>query len=117
MLAPVDNLENALKHTGSMSEETKLWAQGFQMILSQFKEVLTGNGVTEFSSAGTLFDPALHQAVEMEETTNVPEGTIIEEFVKGYKSGDRTIRPAQVKVAKAPGKAATQEDLKEKIGE
>lgn len=104
-LTPMDNLENALKFAHQMSEETRNWARGFEMILSQFKEVLTNHGVSSFDSMGTPFDPHMHEAVEIEETTNAPEGQILQEFVKGYKSAQRTLRPARVKVAKAPGSA------------
>jgi molecular chaperone GrpE len=102
ILLPIDNLENALKHAQNASEETRNWAMGFQMILAQFKEVLHNNGVAPFQSEGTLFDPYKHEAVETEETEEKPEGTILQEFVKGYQSGDRIIRPARVRVAKKP---------------
>ena len=85
-----------------LPEETRNWAQGFQMILNQFLDVLSNQGITSFHAMGTPFDPHLHYAIETEETTEHPEGTILQEFVKGYKSGDRPIRPARVKVAKAP---------------
>jgi molecular chaperone GrpE len=101
-LSPMDNLENALKFAKQMSEETRNWAIGFEMILGQFKEVLSNHGVSSFDSVGTSFDPHMHEAVEVEETTTVPEGQIVQEFVRGYKSTQRTLRPARVKVAKAP---------------
>lgn len=104
ILGPIDNLENALQFTQNMSTETRNWAQGFLMILGQFKEVLSNHGVTAFHSEGALFDPHLHYAIETEETTEKPEGTILKEYVKGYRSGERTVRPARVKVAAAPGK-------------
>ena len=100
ILGPMDSMENALKFADSMSGEVKNWALGFQMILAQFKDVLSQNGVAPFVSEGKPFDAAKHEAVEMEETDAVPEGTIIKEFVKGYSRGDRIIRPARVKVAK-----------------
>lgn len=102
ILNPIDNLENALKCTTHLSDELRNWAQGFQMILGQFKEVLSNHGVISFHSEGALFDPHLHHAIEIEETETHPAGMILQEFVKGYKSGDRTLRPARVKVAKAP---------------
>lgn len=108
ILSPIDNFENALGFTDKMSQETKNWALGFQMILTQFKDLLVSNGVEPFESVGTVFDPHKHQAVEMEETEDRPEGTIIHEFVKGYRCGERIIRPARVKVAKKP-EAALQE--------
>ncbi|MGH8500576.1 MAG: nucleotide exchange factor GrpE, partial [Methylococcales bacterium] len=68
--------------------------------LAQFKDVAAQNGVTAFASEGELFDSAKHEAVEMAETADALEGTILKEFVKGYSRGDRIIRPARVKVAK-----------------
>lgn len=99
-LLPLDNLENALGFTEQMSEDTRNWAMGFQMILTQFKDVLNQNGVTPFKSVGEQFDPHRHEAVETEETQDHPAGTVIHEFVRGYKCGDRIVRPARVKVAK-----------------
>ncbi len=99
-LPAMDNFENALRFAGNASNEVKNWATGFEMILSQFKEVLNNNGIQPFSSVGTHFDPALHEAVEIVETTEGPDGVILQEFTKGYKSSTRTIRPARVKVAK-----------------
>ncbi len=100
ILTPIDQMENALKFADQMSDEVKNWAMGFQMILGQFKEVLSENGITAFVSEGEFFDPAKHEAVEMEETNDVPSGIVLKEFVKGYRSGDRVIRPARVKVSK-----------------
>ena len=100
VLGPMDNLDNALKHAANLSGELKNWAMGFQMILAQFKDVLSQNGVTAFISEGQLFDSAKHEAVETEETDEAAEGTILKEFVKGYCRGDHIIRPARVKVAK-----------------
>lgn len=102
IILPLDNFEMALAFTDKMSAETKQWATGFQMILGQFKELLERQGVVPFHSKGELFDPEKHEAVEIEESTDAPEGTIIQEFTKGYRCGDRTIKPARVKVTKAP---------------
>lgn len=110
LLGPIDNMENALKFTEKMSEEVRNWALGFQMILGQFKDALGNHGVVPFHSEGTIFDPNWHHAIETEETDKISEGTILQEFVKGYKSGDRTLRPARVKVAVAPGKNKGQSD-------
>jgi molecular chaperone GrpE len=107
-LTPMDNLENALKYTQGMSPETLNWARGFDMILSQFKDVLTQNGVSTFKSVGEQFDPHLHEAVEVEELEDCKDGTVLAEFIKGYKSHTRIVRPARVKVAKK--KLSTQEN-------
>lgn len=101
-LNPIDHMENALGYTDNMPDQVKNWAVGFKMILEQFKDVLTTNGVQPFKSVGAHFDPHSHEAVEMVETDKQEPGTIVEESIKGYKMGDRVIRPARVKVAKAP---------------
>ncbi len=103
-LPVIDNFEMALGHADAASGEVKNWAMGFQMILTQFKEVLHNHGIVAFHSEGNQFDPSYHDAVEIDETTEEPEGTILQEFTKGYKSATRTIRPARVKVARAPRK-------------
>lgn len=101
-LNPIDHMENALKFTQQMSDEVKHWAVGFQMILTQFKDVLTMNGVSPFTSEGKPFDPHKHEAIETVATADFPPGTVIEETTRGYLMGDKTIRPARVKVSKAP---------------
>lgn len=106
-LNPIDHMENALKFTQQMSNEVKHWAIGFQMILSQFKDVLTSTGVTPFASEGKPFDPHRHEAIESVSSEDFPPGTVIEECLKGYLMGDKVIRPARVKVSKAPQKEAS----------
>lgn len=106
-LSPIDHLENALKFADQASAEVKHWAVGFQMILGQFKDALSNNGVVSFSAVGERFDPHCHEAVEMITTNEHPSGTVIEESLCGYKMGDKTLRPARVKVAKnAPEETA-----------
>lgn len=109
-LNPLDNLDNALRVAQDMSEEVRNWAFGFQMILAQFKDVLAQNGVTPVASLGAPFDPHLHEAIEMVESADQKPGTITEECVRGYKMGERTIRPARVKVAKAKETETTKEN-------
>lgn len=109
-LQPIDHMESALKYTEQMSDEIKHWGLGFQMILTQFKDVLATNGVLAFSSKGRPFDPHFHEAVEMEESDEAP-GIVIEEFTKGYKLGDKIIRPARVKVSKAATKNEENEEV------
>lgn len=101
-LHPLDSFEKALKFAESMSDEVKNWAIGFEMILGQFKQVLNGHGATEYESQGKHFDPHWHEAVEVVETNEYEPGIIIQEFVRGYRIGDRPIRVARVKVAKSP---------------
>ena len=101
-LTPMDNLENALHFAEQASEETANWARGFHMILEQFKDVLSGQGISAFVSVGRQFDPHCHEAVETEFSETTQDGLVLQEYVKGYKSKERIIRPARVKVAKKP---------------
>jgi molecular chaperone GrpE len=111
-LNPIDHLENALKFADQASDDVKHWALGFQMILNQFKDVLSDNGVSAFSSVGMHFDPQRHEAIEIIHTNEYEPGTVIGESLRGYKMGERTIRPARVTVAKADEK---QENKDKKI--
>lgn len=99
-LAPLDSMENAMRFTDQMSTETKNWVFGFKMLVEQLKNVLADHGVTSYSSKGEAFDPHFHEAVEVIEVVDGEDGIIIDEFVKGYKCGERIIRPAKVKVTK-----------------
>lgn len=99
-LPALDNFEKALKFADQNSEEVKNWASGFQMILSQIKDVLHNHGIVAYHSEGNSFDPNFHEAVEISESDEHPDGTILEEYSKGYKSTNRTIRPARVRVAR-----------------
>lgn len=110
-LPAIDNFENALRFAESASGEVKNWAKGFEMILSQFKEILHNHGIVSFHSEGNTFDPEFHEAVEIVETTDHIDGMILQEFTKGYKSAGRTIRPARVKVAKHPQKSGMPADF------
>lgn len=101
-LSPIDHMENALKFTEQASSDVQNWATGFKMILSQFKDVLASNNVKSFESVGRPFDPHIHDAIEMKESTEHPPGTVIEETMKGYLIGDKTLRPARVVVSRAP---------------
>lgn len=114
-LPAIDNFENALRFAESSTGDVKNWAMGFEMILSQFKEVLYNHGIVSFHSEGNTFDPLYHEAVEIIETVEHPDGTILHEFTKGYKSANRTIRPARVKVAKHPQKLASEEPIEEEL--
>ena len=114
-IVAIDNFENALRFAEAAVGEVKNWALGFEMILSQFKEVLHNHGIVSFHSEGNTFDPQVHEAVEIVETTEYPDGTVMHEFTKGYKSATRTIRPARVKVAKHPQTTLASEAPAEEI--
>ena len=78
---------------------------GVQMILDQLLGVLKESGVEPVDAMGQPFDPNLHEALSQEETTEVEEGTVVQQVQRGYKLNDRLVRPVRVVVAKAPGAA------------
>lgn len=95
ILPVVDNLENAAK-VETQDEEYK---KGVELVLKQFKDVLTAKGVEEIKTVGETFDPELHEAVSSIQDDNLGEKEIAEEYRKGYKIGSRVIRHSMVVVA------------------
>ena len=102
LLQPIDHFEQALHHAEEAKGDITTWAKGFEMILEQLHQVLSDHGVSSYKSISLPFDPHMHEAVETEERPDVPEGTVVFEFQKGYRLGGRTIRPARVRVATRP---------------
>lgn len=99
LLPLVDDMERALKaDTGG--EATAAMRRGVELIHKQLIETLRKRGVTPLDSLGEDFDPHVHMAVSHEPADGRREGEVIEEFRRGYKLGDRLLRPAMVKVAK-----------------
>ena len=72
------------------------------MIGQQLKNVLAEAGLEEVEALGKPFDPNLHEALSQQETSDVPEGQVVQQLRKGYKFRDRLLRPASVVVAKQP---------------
>jgi molecular chaperone GrpE len=75
---------------------------GIAMVQQQLKSILTETGLEEVDANGQAFDPTLHEAVSQLETTDAPEGQVVQQIRKGYKMRDRLLRPATVVVAKKP---------------
>ena len=95
MLPIVDNLENAVK-VETVDENYK---QGIELVLKQFKDVLSSKGVEEIKALGETFDPELHEAVGSIQDDNLGEKEIAQEYRKGYKIGNRVVRHSMVVVA------------------
>lgn len=90
ILPVIDNFERAMAQSDD---------QGFNMIYTQFCEVLSKIGVTEMKVQGEKFDPNLHIAVMHIDDDSFDDNVVVEVFQKGYVLGERVIRPACVKVA------------------
>jgi len=76
------------------------WIDGVALIYRKLQAILGGEGLTLIDTEGQSFDPLLHEAVTYEESAEHQEGQIIGEVQRGYKLGDRVLRPALVRVAK-----------------
>lgn len=94
-LPVIDNLEKA---TDAKTEDEN-FRQGLELVLKQFKEVLTKFGVEEIKTVGETFDPEVHEAVSSVQDDALGEKIIKEEFRKGYKIGTKVIRHSMVVVA------------------
>jgi molecular chaperone GrpE len=98
LLPIIDDFERALQTDVPGAES---YRQGLTIIHRALMEMLRKRGVTPVEAVGTDFDPRVHQAVTYEQVPNRRDGEVIEEFTRGYRLGDRLLRPAMVKVAKA----------------
>lgn len=96
-LPVMDNIEMALQH----AEEGSPLREGIELTIKSFRDVLSRHGVTEINSEiGTIFDPAVHEAIMMDNTAEYENNAITLCVQKGYILNDRVIRPAKVKVNK-----------------
>src|ERR1700691_982366 len=76
---------------------------GIDLIYRQLQDAIQKTGVQPIVAVGQPFDPRIHEAVEMVDTTNVPDHHVLEELQRGYKYKDRLLRPAMVRVARNTG--------------
>jgi molecular chaperone GrpE len=95
----LDDLELALTNRPS-DDEAKAWADGIELIHLKLKAILEAEGVETIIAEGDTFDPNFHEAITYEENEDHQDGQVIEVVQKGYKLGDRVLRPAKVRVAK-----------------
>jgi molecular chaperone GrpE len=99
LLVVVDDFDRAL--TVESGPEADAYRKGVEIIYRKLNDLLRKRGVKAFESVGADFDPNRHQAVVHESSPDHREGEVIAEMQKGYTMGDRLLRPAMVKVAKA----------------
>ncbi len=97
MLPILDDFERALK----VESTGKEYARGMELIHQRLSDALKKLGVEPISAKGLKFDPHIHHAVEMSETDDVEDHTILEEYQRGYNFRGKLLRPAMVKVSVA----------------
>lgn len=98
LLPIIDDFERALQ-----TETTdRTYAQGLELIRQRLFDTLKKLGLEPIVAQGEPFDPHIHHAVEMVETEDAPDHTVLGEFQRGYNFKGRLLRPAMVKVAVEP---------------
>jgi molecular chaperone GrpE len=101
LLPVLDNFEMGMK-AAETATDAKSIAQGLEMVLKQFQQVLKDAGVETIDAVGHKFDPHRHDALGEHESEEHPEGHVVTQLRKGYKLKDRLLRAASVFVAKPP---------------
>ena len=98
----LDSFERALKAGGDSNSNANSndFRNGIELIYRQFQDALQKIGVQPIVSVGQAFDPRVHEAVEMVDTTEVPDHHVLDELQRGYKYKERLLRPAMVRVAR-----------------
>ena len=100
LLPVLDDLERALQ-VEATTEEAEAYRNGFEIIYTQWLDVLRRRGVRPIEAVGQDFDPLYHEAVAHEASDTHRDGEISGELRRGYMLGDRLLRPSMVRVAKA----------------
>jgi molecular chaperone GrpE len=106
MLPVVDNLNRALDSSAQPGEKKSddfvQFFEGIVMVSQQLNEILAEMGVQPIIAVGKTFDPHFHEAVAAEESAEYPSNTITTELLRGYRIGEKVIRPSMVKVSTSP---------------
>ena len=99
LLPTLDSFERALQIGAKEKSEFR---GGVELIYRQLQDALQKLGLRAIPAKGEPFDPHLHEAIEMVDTTDAADHQILEELQPGYKLKDCLLRPAMVKVARNP---------------
>ena len=105
LLPALDNLNRAIEAAASGDASHEAILEGIRSTASNFEAALTSAGVEPIQSVGEEFNPEMHEAVDTEETGTEMDGKVIAEYSRGFRFGDRLLRPARVKVGRASGQA------------
>lgn len=105
LLPIVDSLERGLELSSEDEEALRPMREGMQLTLKLFLDTLARYQLLPVDPLGEPFNPELHQAMAMEESTHAEPGSVLKVFQRGYQLNGRLLRPAMVVVAKAPAQA------------
>lgn len=112
LLPVIDNFERARTQLKPDSENEKAIHSSYQGVYKTLVECLKKMGVSAMRPEGQEFDPNFHEAMLREATNEYPEGTVIEQLMRGYTIGDTILRHAMVKVAVPQDPVITSEEKK-----
>jgi molecular chaperone GrpE len=101
LLPVLDNFERALQ-VAPPEKAGDQFRSGVELIYKQLRDTLEKLGLRAIAAKGEPFDPRLHEAIELVDTTEAADHEVLEELQRGYKLKDRLLRPAMVKVARNP---------------
>ena len=101
MLPVLDSLERTLASIEESARDDPV-AHGVKLIADEFLEALRSHGVEPIDAMGQPFDPTLHEAIRQDHESDLRPGMVSQEYQRGYRMGDRILRPAQVAVAAEP---------------
>ncbi|XP_072973917.1 uncharacterized protein [Typha angustifolia] len=110
LLPVLDNFERAKTQIKVETEGEEKVNNSYQSIYKQFIEILNSLGVEGLETVGNAFDPLLHEAIMREDSVEFEEGIITQEFRKGFRLGERLLRPSMVKVSAGPGPAKIEDE-------
>ncbi|VAI47315.1 unnamed protein product [Triticum turgidum subsp. durum] len=110
LLPVLDNFERAKTQIKVETEREAKINDSYQSIYKQLVEILKSLGVEDVETVGKPFDPMLHEAIMREESVEYEDGVVLQEFRKGFKLGERLLRPAMVKVSAGPGPEKSGDD-------
>jgi molecular chaperone GrpE len=112
LLPVMDNLNRAVEAAVAENTSREALLEGIRGIATSFQSALIGAGVEPMESVGEPFDPELHEAVDTAETGGEMDGKVIQEYSRGFRMGDRLLRPARVKVGRAVNQSTDYTDVK-----
>ena len=95
VLPVLDDLERALQNRSAEDA----WANGIELVVRKFQNILESEGIKKIEALGKEFDPKFHEAISHEPADGAQSGHVIGVVQNGYMLGDRVIRPALVRVA------------------
>ena len=101
LLPVLDDFDRALAHAEE-SDDFESFVKGIRLIETKIYEALQASGVAPFEPEGETFNPAEHEAMIVETRDDLPDGTVSEVLLKGYRHASRVLRAAQVKVVRNP---------------